>query len=70
MIRTTLLAALILVPGAAWAQQNDARAAAEILKRDNLVDTYCGDDASQPLPGFTEEATDEACDIVSSEDDD
>lgn len=70
MIRIIVLAACVAcAPVAAFAQrQTDAREAAEILQRDNLVDEYCGDQATEPLPGFTEEATDEACEIVASED--
>ncbi len=77
MRATLALAVLLLAAATANAQQETpgqespaAREAAERMMREGTAETYCSDDARGPLPGFDQDTTDEACDIIDREEND
>lgn len=71
-VRIGLAAALVLLAGYALARDVDpkrAQDAAAVIISNNAVEEYCADD-SPTVPGFTDEETDAACDIVANSEDD
>ncbi|GGH18963.1 hypothetical protein GCM10007036_21490 [Alsobacter metallidurans] len=57
-------------PGAVYAQANatpEVRELSQYLIRENIAGTYCSESATGPMPGFTRDATEQACQHVRQE---
>jgi hypothetical protein len=69
-VSCTTLSVSTLQASAQTANEERAREAAAIISREGTVEQYCGQDDSPALPGFSDEETEAACDIIANSDED